>query len=157
MVLGRESIFSGLALRRRSAARVNPQPSWTLQPILDVTWELDLYGRLRRGVQAARADVEGSQAALDGVRVTVAAENTRAYADACSFAAAAAVQRRSIALAARGTQVVRTRQNAGAVSIFEVSRAESLEAQTRAALPGLEAQRAAALYRLRQGYRRRRS
>ena len=43
----------------------------------DASWELDLWGRVRRSVEAADADVVASGAALDGVRIAVAAEVAR--------------------------------------------------------------------------------
>jgi NodT family efflux transporter outer membrane factor (OMF) lipoprotein len=130
------------------AAHVRPQADWAFQPGLQASWEIDIFGRVRRSVQAASADLEAQAAAVDAVRVSVAAETARAYADACSFGASVEVQRRSLALAEEGAQITRTRKAAGAVSIFEVARAESLAAQTKSAIPGLEAQRRGALFRL---------
>lgn len=45
----------------------------------DAAWELDLFGRLRRGAEAARADLEAEQAGLRDVQVSVAAEVARNY------------------------------------------------------------------------------
>ena len=45
----------------------------------DASWEFDLWGRVRRAVEAADADVTGSAAALEGVRVDIAAEVARNY------------------------------------------------------------------------------
>jgi NodT family efflux transporter outer membrane factor (OMF) lipoprotein len=130
------------------AAHVPPKADWAYEPGLSASWEIDIFGRVRRSVQAASADVEAQAAAVDAVRVSVAAETARAYADACSFAASVAVQRHSLALAEQGAEITRTRKAAGAVSIFEVARAESLAAQTKSVIPGLEAQRRNAIFRL---------
>ena len=51
---------------------------------LDVGYQLDLFGRIRRAVEAGRADVEAVQGVYDLTRVTVVAETIRAYADSCS-------------------------------------------------------------------------
>ncbi|MET0208545.1 MAG: TolC family protein, partial [Burkholderiaceae bacterium] len=48
-----------------------------------VSYQLDMFGRIRRAVEAVEADVDAAQAATDLAHVTVAAETTRAYADAC--------------------------------------------------------------------------
>ena len=45
----------------------------------DAAWELDLFGRLRRGAEAARADLAAEQAGLEDVQVSVAAEVARNY------------------------------------------------------------------------------
>jgi NodT family efflux transporter outer membrane factor (OMF) lipoprotein len=132
----------------QDAAHVYPRPDWAFEPGLSASWEIDIFGRVRRSVQAASADLEAQAAAVDAVRVSVAAETARAYADACSFGASVEVQRRSLALAEQGAEITRTRKAAGAVSIFEVARAESLAAQTKSVIPGLEAQRRGALFRL---------
>lgn len=45
----------------------------------DALWELDLFGRVRRNVEAARADVGASAASLQDARVSVIAETARDY------------------------------------------------------------------------------
>ncbi|WP_229425376.1 efflux transporter outer membrane subunit [Massilia sp. Se16.2.3] len=47
---------------------------------LHVSYQLDLFGKIRRAVEAAGADADAAQAALDLARVTVAADTARAYA-----------------------------------------------------------------------------
>ena len=51
---------------------------------IGVSYDLDLFGGIRRGVEAAAADRDAVAAAQDLVRVNVAAETTRAYADICN-------------------------------------------------------------------------
>src|SRR3546814_3849439 len=65
---------------------------------LDVGYQLDLFGRIRRAVEASRADLEAVQAAFDFTRITVAAETARAYADACNAGRQLEVARRSVTL-----------------------------------------------------------
>ena len=64
----------------------------------DLAYEVDLFGRVSRSVEAARADTGAAEALLDGVRLTVAAETARAYADACAANAQLAVARRTLEL-----------------------------------------------------------
>src|SRR3546814_9624050 len=59
---------------------------WTYSGDLSVAWEADLFGRVTRTIEAARADTQAIEAARDMVRVTVAAETARSYTNACSFA-----------------------------------------------------------------------
>src|SRR5438128_877868 len=49
-----------------------------------VGYQLDMFGRIKRAIEAAEADRDAAQAASDVARVTVAAETARSYADACS-------------------------------------------------------------------------
>jgi len=63
---------------------------------LDVAYEIDLFGRVESSIRAARGDVAAAAAALEVVRVTVAAETARAYADTCSANAQIAVAERTI-------------------------------------------------------------
>jgi outer membrane protein TolC len=61
-------------------------PGWLYTAGLDVSYEVDLFGRVRKTIQAAKADYEAQQAAEDVVRVSVAGETTRAYLNACAYA-----------------------------------------------------------------------
>ncbi len=148
VALGAGYGVSAPALTASAINRQNPQPQSIYQAGLDVSWELDLFGRVRRSIEAARADVGVAEAAGDGVRVVVAAETARAYADVCAYGEAAAVQRRSLATAERSLKLVEEERAAGAVGSYEVDRSEALRDQTQAAIPSLDAQRQAALYRL---------
>ena len=65
---------------------------------LDVSYEVDLFGRVESTVRAARSDAAAAAEALEVVRITVAAETARAYADTCSANAQIAVAERTIEL-----------------------------------------------------------
>src|SRR5581483_9864651 len=45
----------------------------------DATWELDLFGRVRRGIEATHAELEGAEASLRDAQVSVTAEVARTY------------------------------------------------------------------------------
>ena len=127
----------------------NPSKAgWAFDGALDVSYELDLFGRVRRTIEAARADDQSVAAAEDLVRVTVAAETTRAYANACAYAESLEVARRSEALARELYDLTIRERDLGARSDVDVSRAGVVMDQARAAIPGLEGQRRTALYEL---------
>jgi multidrug efflux system outer membrane protein len=115
---------------------------------LDVSYELDLFGRVRRSVEAARADRDAAQAALDVVRVSVAAETARAYADACAAGAQLAVAQRTLALSDETAQLTRRQLDAGRGTGLDTARAQAQAETARASAPPLQAQREAALFRL---------
>ncbi len=115
---------------------------------LDVAYEIDLFGRVGSTIRAARADADAQAAALDVVRVSVAAETARAYADACSANAQITVAERSLALQQDTVDLTQRLLEGGAGTGLDTARARSLLASTRATLPTLRAQRDGALYRL---------
>ncbi len=115
---------------------------------LNVAYEVDLFGRLRRTIEAARADAGAVKAAYDLTRITVAAETARAYADACSANQELAVARRSVELEQRSYDLTVRLLNAGRDTALDTTRVGALLEQTRAAVPSLEAARQSALYRL---------
>jgi NodT family efflux transporter outer membrane factor (OMF) lipoprotein len=114
----------------------------------DVGYQLDLFGRIRRGIEAGRADVGAAQAAYDLARITVAAETARAYSDACSAGRQLEVAQRNVGVQAQVFDLTRRLLEGGRGTALETNQAASLLDQTRAAIPTLSADRSAALYRL---------
>jgi NodT family efflux transporter outer membrane factor (OMF) lipoprotein len=125
-----------------------PQTTWLFDDILDVSYELDLFGRVRRSIQASRADAQAAAAARDALRVTIAAETTRAYAGVCALGEQLTVARHSLEVVSREEEIARQRHLAGANTEFDLVRAEGLVAQVRASIPPLEGQRRSALFEL---------
>lgn len=126
-----------------------PTPTDTVFDIgLDVGYQLDLFGRIRRATEAGRADVGAAQAALDVVRISVAAETARAYADACSAGRQLDVARETVRIQEQTFDLTRRLVAGGRGTALDTGQAGSLLEQTRATLPSLEAERQAALYRL---------
>ncbi len=125
-----------------------PKPGWIYDAAFDVSYEVDLFGRIRRGVEAAKGDEAGARAALDATRVTVAAETARAYADACADAAELAVANRTVQLQQQTYDLTQSRLQIGVATQLEASEARAQLETTRAALPPLEAQRQASLFSL---------
>ena len=115
---------------------------------LTASYQVDLFGRIRRGIQAARANAEATQAAEDVVRVTVAGQTASAYADVCGFGEQIDVARRSLDLVQQTYTLTVTERDLGALSDFDVAREGVILDQAKAAIPPLEGQRRAALFTL---------
>lgn len=115
---------------------------------LHVSYQLDLFGKIKRAIEAADADTEAAQAALDLTRVTVAADTARAYAEACSAGQQIAIAQESVELQRKFVASTAQRVKLGRGTALDNSRAQGQLEQLRAALPPLEAQRRTALYRL---------
>jgi NodT family efflux transporter outer membrane factor (OMF) lipoprotein len=121
---------------------------WTYAAGLDVSYEVDLFGRVRRTVEQARANAQAAEAVRDTVAVTVAAETARAYADACAYGEALEVAKRSLDVVQQGYDITVRQRDAGGLSDFDVAREATLLAQTRAQAPTAEGQRRSALFQL---------
>lgn len=115
---------------------------------LDASYEIDLFGRVGRLIAAARADAQAQEAVRDTVRITVAAETARAYADACSSARQLAVARGSLDVQSRSFALTERLYAAGRGTPLDTARARAQLETVRATLPGFVANRQEALYRL---------
>jgi NodT family efflux transporter outer membrane factor (OMF) lipoprotein len=115
---------------------------------LDLGYQLDLFGRIARTIEASRADVEAVQATYDLTRVTVAAETIRAYVDACSAGRQLAVAQGSLRVQEETFDLTRRLEAGGRGTGLDTSRAAALLEQTRADLPSFESAQRAALFRL---------
>lgn len=115
---------------------------------MDAAYEVDLFGRVSRSIEAARGDAAASQAALDAARVAVAAETARTYAQACGFSAQAAVAQETARLQDQTLDLTRRLLDAGRGTQRDVDQAVVLAERSRSQVPTLEAERRASLYAL---------
>jgi NodT family efflux transporter outer membrane factor (OMF) lipoprotein len=115
---------------------------------IKVAYQVDLWGRIRRAIEAAHADQEAAQAASDLAHVMVAADTTRAYAQACSAGYQLKVAQQSVALQQQFVKLTMERVRRGRGIAIDTSRAQAQLELLRANLPPLEATRRTALYRL---------
>lgn len=124
------------------------QEDWQVDAGLNVSYEVDLFGRVRRNVEAARGDVAAAEADEEAVRVIVAADTARAYADAVSSAERLAVAEHIVALLDQSIDLTERRRGVGLATRLDVARIAALRNQRQADVPALAAQRDAALFRL---------
>lgn len=113
-----------------------------------VGYELDLFGRVSRGIEASRADLAAAQEDADAVRVTVVADTVRAYVDATSAADQLGVAQRTVDLLDRSARITNARFERGLNQKLDVIRVTQLREQQAAMIPSLQAARDAALFRL---------
>jgi multidrug resistance efflux pump len=73
-----------------------PVTDWVFDDLLDMSYEVDLFGRVRRSIEAARTNAGAVAAARDTLKVTVAAETARAYAEVCTLGEEIAVAEHSL-------------------------------------------------------------
>lgn len=134
--------------RRGNSQGGGGSTQWSYNGAATVAWEVDLFGRISRSVEAGRSDAQALEAVRNGVALTIAAETARAYVDACALAEAAGIARQSIAISEDQLTLQRAREKAGAGTRLDSERAATELANARAALPSLEGQREASLFEL---------
>ncbi|AUW60154.1 RND transporter [Sphingobium sp. SCG-1] len=114
----------------------------------DASYEIDLFGRVSRSIEAGRADTAAAQAGLDAARVSIAAETARTYAQACGFGAQAATARETAALQRRTLELTQRLLSGGRNTQRDVDQAVLLVEQANAQLATAEAEQRAAVYAL---------
>jgi len=108
---------------------------------LDAAWEPDLFGRNRRGIEAAAARVDAVEADRRAVVVSVAGEVARTYFELRGAQAELAAREKAIEAAQRSLQVARVRVAAGESPEAEALLAESRLKSFTALPPSLRARR----------------
>lgn len=115
---------------------------------INVSYELDLFGKLRRGVEAARADSEAVKAAGDLARITVVADVVRAYVEACSAGDELAIAKQSLALQQQRVKLSQRLRDAGRGNQTDVTRGVTQVRTLSADIPRFEGRRKVAQYQL---------
>lgn len=111
-------------------------------------WELDLFGKYRRGEEAANANVESAEALRDAALVSVSAEVATAYLELRGSQQAYLWATRTIEGSSRTLDLSRKSIQLGRATEFDATRMETQLAENRAALPPLRQAQETALARL---------
>jgi multidrug efflux system outer membrane protein len=111
-------------------------------------WEVDLFGRVARAVEATGAESQAAVADARGVRVTLYADIAQTYVSLRALQARLAYAHGNAAAQAKTRDLVRHKHEAGLVSELDLRQAERNLAVTRSAIPSLEAGIDSARYRL---------
>lgn len=110
--------------------------TWNLN--FGVSWELDLWGRLRRGVEAADARVLAQLADYDEVLVTLLGDVASTYVQIRVLEERLALANDNVRVQRESLDVARVRYEAGGTSELDVQQARTLLADTEASIPQLE-------------------
>lgn len=150
--LARSNYFPSIGVRpsldrsRSSETTDNRFPvaeSTTYRGVLDAVWELDLFGRVRRLHESARADATASAADFENVRLALTAEVAATYFSLRGLDRELALVTDGVALRRKALDLVASRRAGGAATDFDVARAETELASTEAESSGLANRRAA--------------
>jgi len=115
---------------------------------LDLSYELDLWGRVKRSVESARASVRASDESLSAQRLLIASEVARNYFLLCSFDLQAKVVKDTIALRDEAVKLQKSRFDGGMANEMDVTRAQTEQELAKADLAALERQRGSAEHAL---------
>jgi NodT family efflux transporter outer membrane factor (OMF) lipoprotein len=114
----------------------------------DASWELDLFGRVRRNLQAQGAFVAVSREDLRDIQVSLTAELARAYFELRGAQEQLTVAQRNGENQRRTLLVTRQRLDAGRGTAFDTERAQAQLSLTLASIPGLESRVRQAQYQI---------
>jgi len=106
----------------------------------DAFWELDFFGRVRRGIEAAVAETQAAEATLYSTQVSVTAEIARNYFELRGAQTRLAVARRNADNQSETLRLTQTRLEAGRGTQLDVARAQAQLEATLGSIPDLEAQ-----------------
>jgi multidrug efflux system outer membrane protein len=125
----------------------NQEPSFgpltasTFRAPLDLSYEIDLWGRVRRGFEGARADAQAALAAFYNVLLTLQADVAQNYFALRALDAEIATVTGTVDLRKEQVRLVRSRFEGGIGSDLDVSRAEAELAATEAEAAALARRR----------------
>lgn len=141
----------GSVTRERSSEARTGMPSTTdtfYDAGFDARWELDLFGRVSRSVEAAAAEYDAALADSHDVEVIVAAEVARNYVELRGAQYRLAVASRNVDNQAQTVDLTRVLLDNGRGTELDVARAQAQLETTRASIPPLKAQIARSIHRL---------
>ncbi len=137
--------------RNEISMKTDPLPAANTQRLRDsrkaslsTSFEIDVWGKLRRANEAARAQLLSSRYAKDTVELSVASLVTNAYLTLRAADADLALTRDTVATREKALDIVKSKQEAGSASPLDLHQAESTLATAQAQAASLRRQRAVA-------------
>jgi outer membrane protein, multidrug efflux system len=114
----------------------------------NLSWEIDLFGRVRRSIEAATAELGSLEAVRNGVMVAVLAEVARAYVDFRGSQLRLDVARQNVAVQEQTLELVDVLLAEGAATELDAARARTQLLTSRSRIPALDARSRADVNRL---------
>jgi NodT family efflux transporter outer membrane factor (OMF) lipoprotein len=119
------------ALRNGTAVDVTPVTQTTYGVSADASWELDVWGRVRRNVESSVAGAAAAEADLENARLSMQAELAVDWFTLHGFDAQIELLDTTVDAEARALELTRNRHAQGVVSGVDVAQAETLLETTR--------------------------
>lgn len=123
-------------------------PSTVYKAGFDASWEIDIFGGVRRSIEAAQARVDASVEDLRATLLTLLGDVATNYADLRANQEQLAIARRNVEAQQQTVNVTRERYRLGLTSYLDVAQAEAQKATTESDIPTLEAAIKQSIHRL---------
>jgi multidrug efflux system outer membrane protein len=136
---------------RRSFTGGSHQPSSGVdlfQAALDAVWEVDIFGGIRRDIEASEADIQAAVEDRRDVMVTLASEVALNYIDLRGLQQELAIASGNLESQRRSADLTRQLQKGGFVGALDVANADALVATTLAQLPVIQTSLQQAIFNL---------
>ena len=104
----------------------------------DAAWELDFWGKFRRGIQSADANLIASIASYDDVLVTLTAEVARTYVQIRTFQERIRLAEENIKIQKRALELATVQFEVGTVTELDLQQATTNLRSTQASVPGFQ-------------------
>jgi multidrug efflux system outer membrane protein len=138
---------SAAALAQRIDVTRYTNPPWPagtenpfsdLRPYVSASWQIDLWGQLRRATEAARADMLATEEGRSGVILTVVTAVAEAYTDLRDLDKQLEIAKETVVSRAHSLELFRLRFGRGLISEVDLRQAESEYESAVATVPALE-------------------
>ena len=132
------SASTGVSRNMNAVATPPVSASSTYDAGFDASWEVDLFGGARRGIEAGTAAQAASEASLNNVRVSLVAEVAQNCVELRSSQLRLAITRDNLTSQSETLEITQWRNQAGLAASSDVEQARTNREQTRAGIPDLE-------------------
>ena len=113
---------------------------WQDQVNLNVAWELDFWGKFRRGIESADATLRSSVANYDSALVTLTADAANSFIQIRTIEKRLQIARENLKTQSESLRIAEARYEGGSTSERDVEQAKTIFFSTQGAIPVLEAQ-----------------
>ena len=111
--------------------------STTKEAMLQANWEIDFWGKYRRGIESTFATYQGAITAYYAADVSLASMVARTYINIRNLESLIRVARTNLALQGESLRIAEARYKAGSTSLLALSQAQTRYQQTKAEIPQL--------------------
>ncbi len=134
--LGADFLYNKLS---QQAPNINTYSFDSFEIGFDALWEVDIWGKYRRGIESADANLGVSQLNYDDVLVSLTAEVAATYIQIRTFQQRLALARKNADIQTRGLRITEAQRRNGMGTELDVQQAKALLADTHALVSALEA------------------
>lgn len=141
----------GLATGQRPGPQVFATPGTTFDlwnGALDLRWEIDFWGRIRRGREAAQADTQAIEQDAHAVALSLISDVGQSYFRIRELDEQLDIATRTLAIRQESLEIIQKRATAGLASDLDVKRTEVLVSEAAGLIPDLTRLRAMECHRL---------